>query len=659
MNAQRSHLRLLAPDQEIFKTLVDEFVIYQETKLEQLEVKGGRSHLSVKQMVEKCPSLTTAAIDEFIENHQKYEISGEAVAEIKKVFSQIRDRVNKFSKIKRFYILETMNFFEGQISLGKLIPAILLFNGYDQQRAIHSFLRPTFKSINKNIAKLSSRDYLFDPEKIHVERGILYTFLVDISKSIIPLFDKKYLKKFTDSNSEVDLVLQIIKDSQVKTPQGQEKGFYGMIYDSNLIRRHLLRFVGIIQSHNALYLYARKRHSYYKHYLFQITNKGFFRNIDAHDISRVFAGCLMVNRQLKPNPALIEKMLDPDLFSEKTTLDERKAFVDNLAPSTVHKLLIDIRDSMGRLSRVIDEGDFAGLDNLSSKGILQTIWFSFVRFIEAGVDSISEALDDLVQTIKDVYDDYVEPALEKIVVLKTPEKEEEVKKELAVVETKQRSSKDGMKKDQMVITTMNVNYQYIETDIEAFRGTKEGASQKDYAYTLRIFEQDEALMSFFHETLVKLFKTLTEASKSKKIEYVTQEEIIEYYSAFKFRDQMMAVGITHLRPKGGRSNMIEEHDIFPYLLLFKEGTKREFGRALSRESKLEGKEKRLYNETAFTSNNSIVFYEFLYSVLHLHKDEDWNTRECQECLKFLSTAINAALNKKGELAFLEKAPEEL
>lgn len=85
---------------------------------------------------------------------------------------------------------------------------------------------------------------------------------------------------------------------------------------------------------------------------------------------------------------------------------------------------------------------------------------------------------------------------------------------------------------------------------------------------------------------------------------------------------------------------------------------KKFGRVLSRESTEEEKNKKVYNETSLTWNNSVIFYEFLYSVLHLQKEEDWSATECQECIKFLSTSINPALKKGAKLAFLERAPEE-
>ncbi len=119
---------------------------------------------------------------------------------------------------------------------------------------------------------------------------------------------------------------------------------------------------------------------------------------------------------------------------------------------------------------------------------------------------------------------------------------------------------------------------------------------------------------------------------------------------------MISIGIIHLKiPK---SLIIDEKDLFPYVLLFREGKQKKKGRVLSREVLINGKLK-LFNEMDFTNNTSIFFYESLYLLLHLLPEKDWKASETQSCVSFLLKELQRFKALNGRLLYCVNIPEEV
>ena len=554
-------------------------------------------------------------------------VAPETIEEVKAVFSLMRSKVNGFAKKKRFYILETMDLFSSKISIAKLVPALLVLDGLDQKKAIAEFVKPTFLSINKNVEILASTNEIFNAKTIHLDRGSLYTLVSDIARILIGLFKQPYLDTFTDIDSHVELLLRVLRENPVFRPGLTENDPIEMIEDPAEIRRVVLQFVSTIQSHEALYNYSLKRHAYYKLFLARMTSGRRFGGIDPFEISRIFAGVLLVNRQLAPPDSLIEGMADPELFNSPETLHARQDFIERLSPSMVFSVISGVKSSLSKLSRHDFSKEFGPVHRLTAKSILKKVWTAFINFGESGFALMTEPFKVLFQAVKKTYKRFVDTERG---IAPPPEPEQEVA-EAVEPEGPKLIAKDG---DAMALARQH--YELVETDVTAFRGEYDGASQKDYGYNARLFRGDEVAERHIGSAFEKFFVGMASEPGLKTIKYHEGQTFQEHYAAFTFGEKLIALGRTHL--KNVSLAEVQQKDIFPYVLLFEKAKDKAFGRVLSR---MVVETQEIYNEESLTTNNETLFFESLYLLLHLLSEHDWNTADAQGTLKFLIKELSS------------------
>ncbi|OGG94053.1 MAG: hypothetical protein A2527_09375 [Candidatus Lambdaproteobacteria bacterium RIFOXYD2_FULL_50_16] len=601
---------------------IDSFLVQQIEKSETLNQENRRVNKDIKELIEGSNLLGAESLEVFAEAEHRALVPTEAVEEVTEVFALMRAKVNSFAKKKRFYILETMDLFSSRISIGKLVPALLVLGGLEQKRAIAEFVKPTFLSINKNVEILASTNEIFNPKTIHLDRGSLYTFVTDIARILISLFKQDYLDSFTEIDSHVELLLRVIQENPIFKPGLAADDPIEMIEDPKEIRRVMLQFVSTIQSHEALYNYSLKRHAYYKLFLARLTTPGRFKGINPFEISRILAGVLLVNKQIAPGDRLIEAMADPENFNAPTTLLSRQEFVDRLSPSTVYWAISEFRNSLSKLSSHDFSKEFGPVSRLSAGSILKKVWSAFIAFGESGFAFMTEPFRVLFQAVKATYKRFVE----------NENKKEDKPSAPKVAQPKPKAALalDLIAKNADAMTMVRQKYQLVETDVTAFRGEYDGASQKDYGYNTRLYRGNELAMRHLGAAFERLFGSLKGTPGLKVIKYYEGTKFQEYYAAFRFGNRLIALGLTHL--KNVSLAEVQQKDIFPYVLLFEKAKDKAFGRVLSR---LTPDTQDIYNEESLTGINEGIYFESLYLLLHLLPEADWNGASAQESIKFL------------------------
>lgn len=617
----------IASGKESFKQNIKRFVYECNQKQQQLIQEKKRKHIALETFIEKAPILSEEMVELFFEKSNESLLSSEVISSMKKKLHGMRKRVNDMPNRKRFYILQTMNFFSSQISIGKLIPALLVLSGNDQKKMIWEFSKPTFTNINSNVEILVSTDAIFSRETIHLDRGSLYLFVSDVAKVLLRLFRKDFLDKFPDIRSPVELMLKIV----VAAEKNPEKVYQNILDKPEELQDVVLDFVSTIQSHDALFDYSVKRDAYYKNFLYNLTSQGRFPGISPEDVSKILAGCLLLNSQRKPSDSLIESMLAAGKCLTPITEQAKRKFIDSLTPTTVHKLINQFMHHLQEISKTDLSHEMKEVQSLSVRNILKTVWQNVIEVVEKGVIATTEAFTQVYSQVKTTFKTFTDE--EKKRAPKLPENNKPKREEVIIA------------KDSGCIQRMQEIYKMVETDVAAFRGGEEGASRKDFSYNSRIFKQDESTMLKFQTVFNNVFEAIQTNFRVKIITYKSQRKIKEYYVAYSFEDYIIAFGITHI--KNPNSSLIQEQDLFPYTLLFQNSEDKEFGRVLGREMK-EGDSSKNYNEVAMTGASSMIFYEALYHFVHLLPEKYWNTSETQTCIRFLVREMKAL--EKGDIA---------
>lgn len=633
-------------DKQTFKKQVDQFVRHHQQKQQKLIKEGKRRNLTLEELIQKSPQLPDAVVEGLFSEGLQEEVSEQVVGEVFKALKNMQGRVNSLDPRRRFYILETINFFSSKIGIGKLIPALVTLSGEDQKKAICEFIFPTYFSIQKNIETLVSSDAIFDKETVHIDRGGLYVFMSDIARIVIQLFRKEFLSRVTADSSTLGFLAGGIDPATFRLKEKYrdevEFAYQAMIDDENQIRGIVLKFIQAIQSHENLYNYSLKRDRYYKQFLMDITRENRFKGVDAIDVSRILAGCLLVNEQAQPPEELITGMIFEDTYKSEEVLDFRRQFLEGLSPSIIYRLIGRLRVSLQQISKINFGTEFQEVQRFSVKNILKNVWSGFINLVEKGISITTGPFLLAFAQVKRAYEVFVE--------------EEKIRDDTVTSSmlegTGLTSGKDTFKSKNLdAFSQMTQSFRLVETDIISFRGEHEGATHKDFGYNTRIFRNDEKLMIQFLSVFRMLLKKLSTDDKVREITYPSHQKIREYYAAYQFDRYLIALGLTHI--KNPKLPVIEEKSIFPYVILFLESKSRQEGKALSRTIKKED-QARVFNEIGFSGKTARVFYEALYLVLHLLAGEDWEKPSAQTCITFLTREINRMITKNEKLLFIEE-----
>lgn len=611
---------LLNDDESIaIEERVDQFVEKQRQLQHQFEGEKIQANKTVSDLAKKSKSLPPEIVDKIFNPYLKQKISVEAVEEVRKSLHAMRLKINSLDPQKRFLILETMDFFRSKISIGKLIPAILLLKDDDKKKAFLQFVIPTFTSINKNVETLVSTSELFTKESLHLNRGSLYSFVSDLAKIVIPIFKEDYLQKHSKIVSPVERLFTALKPFTNGSRSDENSIYSCLIDDEEKVRKILLDFIVAIQSHEALFNYALKRHGYYKLFLCRLTTENRFEMLHPLLVSKILAGCFLANKQVKPGDDLIEAMIGDETFASPTTVKAKKSFIDKLTPSTVFNIINQFKTHIQILLKTSLKKEFANVQDLAVKSVLKKVWTGFTKLADEGLTKLTAPLEIVFNQIRKTLLNFVE---------------DEKKKENAARKEAKKTFVPLIPKRPENILFLKENYLMVEPNVSGFRGVREGANQKDFAYNLKFFQGGEITVLEFTLCFKRLFEFLTKDNnrRIKKVTHNKQQGIIEYHTAFLFDKHLICIGLTRLKVENQKE--VEERSLFPYILLFSEEAVKKTGRIPSRE--LIYKQKRMiFNEKVLLKENAIVFYKSALYILHLLPKDDWNSSVSQSCVKFL------------------------
>ncbi|MBT3224978.1 MAG: hypothetical protein HN945_10050 [Deltaproteobacteria bacterium] len=632
-------------DKKTFKRQVDQFVKHHRHKQNELLQKNKRRNLSLEDIIQRSSVLQDDAVEVQFDNGQN-EIPDEVTSEVHGALKSMQSKINVLDPRKRFFILETINFFNSKIGLNKLIPALITLNGKDQKRAVSEFIFPTFFSIQKNIETLVACDEIFDSKTVHIERSGLYILLSDISRIIIRLFKDEFVSQISGEDTTLAFLSTAVNPVSFKFNKkfkGKSEFVYQeMIDDEDRIREIVLEFIVAIQSHESLYNYAKKRSDYYKGFLLKLTRVNRFQDIDPIDISKILAGCFVANEQLQPPDALIAKMVDKAAFNASDTLEMQKQFIDKLSPSVIFRLLGRFRVSLQHISKVNFGNEFQDIQRFSVKTILKNVWEGFIELVEKALNITTGPFLYAFNQVRKAYEGFVE---------EEQKRDESIKSSLFESATTTVEQPAIFSKNLDAFSQMTQSFKLVKTSVISLRGEHEGATYKDFGYNFRFFRNNEGLMVQFLSVYRLLFQTLASDKNVIEITYENQRQVREYYAAYKFDIYLLCIGLTHIR--NPKLPMIEEKSIFPYIILFKEEGKIKEGNAASR-TIVQGGVTKAYNELRFTGKTAKIYYEALYLILHLLPGEAWEKQFSQACINYLVKELNRMLRNKEELLYCEE-----
>ncbi len=609
----------VAADSQAIEFQVDQFVERQRQHQLKLESEKRRPNQTISDLIHKSKSLPPEIVDNIFNPYLERKIDDDSVAYVRKRLHSMRLKINTMEAKKQFLVLETMDFFRSKISIGKLIPAILLLTDLDKKKAFLQFVIPTFNSIRKNVETLVSTNQLFTEKTLHLNRGSLYSFISDLAKTILPVFKPIYLERFNTIASPVELLETVLSYYFSKHSKQRDIVFNNMVDDDHTIRKVLLDFIVAIQSHEALFNYAVKRHGYYKLFITGLTDKERFEECDPVIISKILAGCFIANKQIKPSNALINAMVDKERFDHSSTTKAKKSFIDKLSPSTVVTIVSQFKTYF-RLLLSSNEGDkFAEVSSFSVKTILKNTWSGFTRLAEEGFSKVSAPIEIVINQIRKTFLSFIEDENQANERFKN-----RLNNPIVTLIPKRSESYTYLKK----------SYSMVTPSVMGFRGMHEGANQKDFAYNSRFFKKGEVTLLEFTYCFNRLFEALV-YNNNKKVKVIThnrKKNIVEYHTSFLYNNYLICLGLTRL--KKDTAGEVEEKDMFPYVLLFSESGGQQQGRLPERVLTVKGRRK-VYTESVMQRENMKILYKSILYILHLLPVEDWNASSSQACIKFI------------------------
>ena len=615
---------------------IDHFLVRQKKIGSDLDKRHGRENKTLKDLVQSSEPLSKDILEVFFDGTHQALLDDRAVDEINTVLHEILEKVNNFQLIKRFFILNTMNFFSSKISIGKLVPALMVTSGADQKKIIWEFIYPTFLTINNNVETLVSTDDIFDKKDIHIERGSLYLFGADLAKVIVDLFKPEYLSSLGSVRSAIEQIMLVIKHDKKTSP-----AYKNIVDDQQTISKIVLKFIDTIQTHDTLFDYSLKRHEFYKLFLLKLTARDRFKNLNQFQISKILAGCIITNNQLRPDTALIQAMLSDKEFGSKSTFSAKIGFFNQFSPSNIYTLIGQVLVQIQLISKENLSEEFNEVQKMSVKTILKKIWTNVTDVLESGVVSASEPVSSLLSQVTNTF---------KIFQLSEKKKSQNVARREKSQKKSGYQADQPLEKNQNSLSQLQKHYTLVDTDVLAFRGKYEGASQKDYGYNIRLFKHDDIAITNFNKCFNRLFQSQSQNGLFKQISFEGHKRVIEFASAYIFDNYLFCFGTSHTKQPGEQS--IQEKDIFPYALLFEKGADKQFGRILSREVEIDG-QKQIYNEKPMTGDSMIIYYETLYYILHLLPEKHWLAEDSQRSLYFLVNEIQEQMKNKKSMMYSE------
>ncbi|MCH8844810.1 MAG: hypothetical protein IID61_17765 [SAR324 cluster bacterium] len=260
-------------------------------------------------------------------------VSPYSVEYARKFCYDILAAVNDLTPVKRFYVLQTIDFLRAETGIANLVQLLLLG---DQQvrRGLAVVFFSTFRATCEVIQTIMRRDDVFTPANRDSEKGELYVFQSDLARRLMKLLDGDFIEAEANRHG-IDNTLPVDLLKKILEKRNPADLIPSLIEDEANVINLLVDYLALLQTHHGLYLYARKRGEYLKLFLCHDLPGHEIPGLTTLDISRVVAGFLAANIQLKPQDELIYDLITEVRYRLPDTLAREKAFLDQLAPQTL------------------------------------------------------------------------------------------------------------------------------------------------------------------------------------------------------------------------------------------------------------------------------------------------------------------------------------
>lgn len=340
-------------NKSILKQKAELYFKIKNDQRSEIHKKKSFPNKTLEQLSQNEPVIPAQVIDVYFEETLIQEIDKESLIYLKKRLHTIRTTINNYNPSKRFFILQTIDFFNNPKYIEKVIPALLMLEKPENKAEAAEFVQSTFFSLNKNIETIVSIPQLFSEASLHIERGGLYTYVTEVAKAILELFTIETRKQLDSGISEVALAQKLLLTYQkeIKSKFNSKEAIVDKYFiKTTMLREKLLDFIALIQTHETLLLYAKKRHTYYSNFLKSILNKEKLLKYPTDISSILLAASLISNPQIVPSSTLIKGMLSAKHHRSKSIHQAYLKFIDQLAPITVYDIINNFKQSLNYFS---------------------------------------------------------------------------------------------------------------------------------------------------------------------------------------------------------------------------------------------------------------------------------------------------------------------
>jgi hypothetical protein len=246
------------------------------------------------------------------------------LGEVKKNCVTAITHLKSTDRDKRFFSLETINFYKSKLAIEKFVEILWLSKKpealkFAAVRLIHHFIEFC--------------NAIDDFNQTHVEKGelvLIRHFRDELGRrlySIISKQSQEYLQNKHQKGSEH--CVQLLREAVFDESEGRLKNM--LRNEGEEIIEAIADYLVFLQSDKLLPILGKARYKYYISFLGNM--------VDAKQapLNKIIAGCLLQNRQYSP-PTEIVQILETNDITEQT-LRSITAYLFNLTPSTLDKTI--------------------------------------------------------------------------------------------------------------------------------------------------------------------------------------------------------------------------------------------------------------------------------------------------------------------------------
>jgi len=328
-----------------FSQTIDQFIRLQKRR----RIVSDERDTTLLDLIEQSEPLDIQEVmDGFEQIRGGLPKNDEVIQAVTDAFLDAVKALNKLNPSRRLFALETFNYLGNPENLALVSEALLFANDQEIKPVALSFLQ-AFGGTDQVITTLSLHQDLFEARTRDSQLHALSTFRYDMSERLLALLNQDFvLAEATalaiETDLSLDLLRHIVKKNNAET-------LSGALVQNRQLAINLARLIGFVQGHRVMPIYAKKRADYLKNFVLDLSKPDRIRGVAPADLSKVIACFLFTNDQLAPKDELVALMVDDLMFASQTCEQAQRAFLDQLAPTTIDGILKDLRDFIKEIHR--------------------------------------------------------------------------------------------------------------------------------------------------------------------------------------------------------------------------------------------------------------------------------------------------------------------